>query len=195
MSFPLLIASDVRSLRGTKCYKQQPVKKTIRYVIVVVRPSKKSKMTMPSDWRLAAVGPIMACETNPSPEDSPTYRTWAYGDCSAGGGCSSFKQGAFYLPHGPQWKLCYSKLGVVLGKRLLSIGVYSGLWEALLGSLWNFSSAPNREGYSTTLTSDVQLFLWGQRYWFENDLFFLFVFFYQSPSITLRKLEETSNQK
>ena len=146
-------------------------------MIVVVRPSKKSKMTMPSDWRLAAVGPIMACETNPSPEDSPTYRTWAYGDCSAGGGCSSFKQGAFYLPHGPQWKLCYSKLGVVLGKRLLSIGVYSGLWEALLGSLWNFSSAPNREGYSTTLMSDVQLFLWGQRYWFENDLFFLFVFF------------------
>lgn len=139
---------------------------------------KKSKMTMILDRRLAVLGLKMACEANPSPEDWPTHGAWVCESCSAGGDWLAMRKAPSsahlrfvgFLSHGPQWWLCYAMLGVVLGKRLPSlvvdVQVFEGLFEAVFEPF-----------LLNNLMSDVQLFVWSQRYWLRMILFFLFFFF------------------
>lgn len=162
------------------------------------------------DRGLAALGLKMACEANPSPEDSPTNGTWVCESCSAGGDwlamrkarSSAHLRSVGFLPHGPQWWLCYAKLG---GPEQVTPKYWSwcpGLWGALWGSLETFV-LPSPPPSPTPTQKDTQQSRWVMyNFLYEVNAidlrmicFSCLFFFCQSPSITMRKLEETSNLK
>ena len=215
-------------------------------MIAVVRPSKKTKITLTSQWRIQGRGP--------RPPPSPLifrpnvwirycFRLNASGDGSEDGlwgqskprrlshtwdmsvwklycrwSLVGFAQGAFPLRicgpsvfcrtslsgdfATPSWVWSWASDSQVLG--LMSRSLRSSLRQS-----WNFSSGPPPPprppppSSPTPTEKDTQQPRWVvYKFLYEVNAidvrmicFSCFFFFYQSPSITMRKLEETSNQK
>ena len=164
------------------------------------------------------MGPKMACEANPNPEDSPTRETWVCGSCSTGGDWLALRKARFLCAFAVR-RFSAARASVVTLLRQVGCGPgqatpkYWGwcpaLWGALWGSLETFllppppPPLPPPPSSPTPTDKDTHQPRWVMyKFLYEVNAFdvrmicfsCLFVF-YQSPSITMRKLEETSNQK